>query len=82
MGLQAQQARELLLYAGARDAPQLLASHTEGEAVGVASSHLDEKGGIFLRTLVDAWRLCAYARRDPTVAEIEQLAQGYRVSFA
>ena len=36
----------------------------------------------YLEKLIDAWRLCAYAKREPAAADIERLAQGYRASFA
>ncbi|HEX6691069.1 MAG TPA: hypothetical protein VF110_07985, partial [Burkholderiales bacterium] len=56
---------------------RLLASHTEAEVL-----QLSGKETTYLEKLVDAWRLCAYAKRDPSVADIELLAQGYRASFA
>src|SRR6185295_19081608 len=54
---------------------QLLASHTEGEAVRPA-------GMAYFAALVDAWRSCAYARRLPSNHEVEQLARNYREAFA
>ena len=35
-----------------------------------------------LEKLIAAWRLCAYARRNPAPADIEHLAQGYQSAFA
>ena len=70
-----------LLYRGAlselvhRRGIQLLASHTEGEAVRLA-------GMPYFAALVDAWRRCAYAKREPSAEEIEKLAQGYKEAFA
>ena len=57
---------------------RLLASHTEAEVLELSGKEIHS----YLEKLIDAWRLCAYARRDPAVADIERLAQGYRVSFA
>ena len=54
---------------------QLLPSHTEGEAVRMA-------GLPYFGSLVEAWRLCAYARRMPPAAEVERLAVGYKAAFA
>lgn len=70
-----------LLYRGAlselvhRRGVELLPGHTEGEAVRLA-------GLSYFASLVDAWRRCAYARRNPSPAEVEQLASGYRAAFA
>jgi hypothetical protein len=70
-----------LLYRGAlselvhRRGIRLLASHTEGEAVRLA-------GMPYFASLVDAWRRCAYAKREPSAGEIEKLAQGYKEAFA
>jgi hypothetical protein len=70
-----------LLYRGAlselvhRRGVQLLASHTEGEAVRLARLP-------YFEVLVDAWQRCAYARRMPASAEVEQLAAGYGKAFA
>ncbi len=69
-----------LLYRGAlselvhRRGIELLASHTEGEAVALA-------GMPYFASLVDAWRRCAYAKREPSVEEIGRLAEGYRGAF-
>jgi hypothetical protein len=69
-----------LLYRGAlselvhRRGVQLLASHTEGEAVRLA-------GMPYFAALVDAWRRCAYARRMPSPEEIQSLATTYRAAF-
>jgi hypothetical protein len=54
---------------------ELLASHTEGEAVRLA-------GMPYFASLVDAWRRCAYASRMPSSAEVETLAKGYKGAFA
>ena len=76
-----------LLYRGAlsdlvhRRGVELLASHTEAEALAVACTKLNVPGGLYLETLVKAWREAAYARRDPAPRELERLAQDYR-SFA
>ena len=70
-----------LLYRGAlselvhKRGVQLLASHTEGEAVRLARLP-------YFEVLVDAWQRCAYARRMPASAEVEQLAAGYGKAFA
>jgi len=70
-----------LLYRGAlselvhKRGVQLLASHTEGEAVRLA-------GTPYFALLVDAWRRCAYARRLPPNDEVEQLTKKYRETFA
>ena len=70
-----------LLYRGAlselvhRRGVHLLASHTEGEAVRLA-------GLPYFAALVDAWRACAYARREPSAAQVQALAANYRQAFA
>ena len=70
-----------LLYRGAlselvhKRGVQLLPSHTEGEAVRMA-------GVPYFASLVEAWRLCAYARRIPSGAEVERLAADYKAAFA
>lgn len=70
-----------LLYRGAlselvhRRGVELLASHTEGEAVVLA-------GMPYFASLVDAWRRCAYAKREPSLEEIGTLAEGYKEAFA
>jgi hypothetical protein len=70
-----------LLYRGAlselvhKRGVQLLASHTEGEAARLA-------GMPYFAALVEAWRLCAYARRMPSGADVERLAAEYRAAFA
>ena len=56
----------------------LLASHTEAEVLSLSGQEIHS----YLEKLIDAWRLCAYARRDPAPADIERLAQGYQGSFA
>jgi hypothetical protein len=70
-----------LLYRGAlselvhKRGVQLLASHTEGEAVRLA-------GMPYFGLLVDAWRRCAYAKRFPSHAEVDGLATAYKGAFA
>ena len=54
---------------------QLLASHTEGEAVRLAKL-------AYFGALVDAWQQCAYARRMPQAADVERLANDYKGAFA
>ena len=54
---------------------QLLASHTEGEAVRLA-------GMPYFAALVDVWRACAYGKRELSASRVEQLAAGYREAFA
>jgi hypothetical protein len=69
-----------LLYRGAlselvhRRGVQLLASHTEGEAVRLA-------GMPYFASLVDAWRRCAYASRLPSREEVESLSKTYKAAF-
>jgi len=73
-----------LLYRGAlsnlihKRGVRLLPSHTEAEVLSLSGQDVH----VYLETLIDAWRLCAYARRNPAAADIEQLAQGYQASFA
>ncbi len=73
-----------LLYRGAlselvhKRGVELLASHTEGEALRLAQRGLDEGAGSYLARLVGAWAACAYARRVPAAAEVERLALEYR----
>lgn len=70
-----------LLYRGAlselvhKRGVQLLASHTEGEAVRLARI-------AYFGALVDTWQQCAYARRLPQAADVERLANDYRSAFA
>ena len=70
-----------LLYRGAlselvhKRGVQLVAGHTEGEAVRLA-------GMPYFATLVDAWRRCAYARRIPSSEEIQSLVTTYKAAFA
>ncbi len=70
-----------LLYRGAlselvhKRGVQLLASHTEGEAVRLA-------GMPYFEALVDVWRACAYAKRELSASRVEELAAGYRQAFA
>jgi hypothetical protein len=77
-----------LLYRGAlsdlvhRRGVELLASHTELEALAVARVRVPQPAGTYLEMLVDSWRQSAYARRDPTAADILQLAVAYRTAFA
>jgi len=73
-----------LLYRGAlselvhKRGVELLASHTEGEALRLAQRGLDEGGRSYLARLVGAWAACAYARRLPAAADVERLALEYR----
>jgi hypothetical protein len=73
-----------LLYRGAlsdlvhRRGVELLASHTEAEALHVSLDKLPADGGSYLTHLVLAWRQCAYARREPAGVDVAQLAQGFR----
>jgi len=73
-----------LLYRGSlsnlvhRRGVQLLPSHTEAEVLSLSGQDLHA----YLHNLIDAWRLCAYARRNPAPADIERLAQGYQAAFA
>jgi hypothetical protein len=70
-----------LLYRGAlselvhKRGVQLLASHTEGEAVRLA-------GMLYFASLVDAWRRCAYANRLPTSEEVDALGKSYKATFS
>ena len=70
-----------LLYRGAlselvhKRGVQLVAGHTEGEAVRLA-------GMPYFAALVDAWRRCAYARRIPSSEEIQSLVTTYKAAFA
>jgi hypothetical protein len=70
-----------LLYRGAlselvhKRGVQLLASHTEGEAVRLA-------GMPYFAALVEVWRACAYAKRELSAGRVEELAAGYREAFA
>jgi len=57
---------------------RLLPSHTEAEVLELSGQEVHS----YLENLIDAWRLCAYARRDPLPADIERLAKGYEASFA
>jgi hypothetical protein len=74
-----------LLYRGAlsdlvhRRGVELLASHTELEALQVATRRVDPERSAYLQTLVRIWRECAYSRRAPGRAEVESLADGFRV---
>jgi hypothetical protein len=61
---------------------ELLASHTEGEALRLAQAALGAPAAGYLRSLVGAWAACAYARRPPQVAEVERLALEYRAALA
>ena len=56
---------------------ELLASHTEGEALVLARSALGEPSSVYLGALVRAWAACAYARRAPHPDEVERLAREY-----
>ena len=74
-----------LLYRGAlsdlvhRRGVELLASHTELEALLLAQKRLDPDRSAYLQTLVRTWRECAYSRRAPGRPEVEHLAAGYGV---
>jgi len=61
---------------------ELLASHTEGEALRVAQAVIGPSASGYLGMLVDAWAACAYARRVPAAADVERLAAGYRSALA
>jgi hypothetical protein len=69
-----------LLYRGAlselvhKRGVMLLSSHTEREVLSLSPA---EKHS-YMKDLVVAWQLCAYALRMPSRAEVEGLAQGYR----
>jgi hypothetical protein len=71
-----------LLYRGAlselvhKRGVRLLASHTEGDVIRL-SGDLS-----YLQNLINAWQRCAYARRMPAAAEVEQLAADYGKAFA
>jgi hypothetical protein len=77
-----------LLYRGAlsdlvhRRGVELLASHTELEALQLATKRLDFDRSAYLQTLVRTWRECAYSRRAPGQPEVEHLAAGYTVMAA
>jgi len=74
-----------LLYRGSlsdlvhRRGVELLASHTELEALQLATRRVDPERGAYLQTLVRIWRECAYSRRAPGRPEVESLASGHRV---
>ena len=69
-----------LLYRGAlselvhRRGVMLLPSHTEGEVLRLSP---EEKKN-FMKSLIDAWRRCAYARQALAPGEVERLASDYR----
>jgi hypothetical protein len=77
-----------LLYRGSlsdlvhRRGVELLASHTELEALQLATRRLDSDRSAYLQTLVRTWRECAYSRRPPGRPEVEHLAAGYAVIAA
>jgi len=77
-----------LLYRGAlsdlvhRRGVELLASHTELEALQLAQKRLDPDRSAYLQTLVRTWRECAYSRRSPGSTEVEHLADGFKVVTA
>jgi len=74
-----------LLYRGSlsdlvhRRGVELLASHTELEALQLATRRVDPERSAYLQTLVRIWRECAYSRRAPARLEVESLASGYKV---
>ena len=69
-----------LLYRGAlselvhKRGVMLLSSHTEAEVLGLSPKESQS----YLSQLINVWRLCAYALRMPSRAQVESLAQGYR----
>ena len=69
-----------LLYRGAlselvhRRGVRLLASHTEAEVLALSPQEKNP----YMKQLIELWRQCAYARRDPERSQVEQLAQAYR----
>ena len=71
-----------LLYRGAlselvhKRGVQLLSSHTEGDVLRLSGEQS------FMKELIGAWRMCAYARRMPPAADVERLATDYRAAFA
>jgi hypothetical protein len=71
-----------LLYRGAlselvhKRGVRLLTSHTEGDVL-LLSGELP-----YLKELIAAWRLGAYARRMPEAAQVERLAADYKAAFA
>ena len=77
-----------LLYRGAlsdlvhRRGVELLASHTELEALQLAQKRLDPDRSAYLQTLVRTWRECAYSRRPAGRPEVEHLAEGFKVMAA
>ena len=77
-----------LLYRGAlsdlvhRRGVELLASHTELEALELARKRLDPDRSAYVQTLVRTWRECAYSRRAPGQPEVEHLAAGFSVMAA
>jgi hypothetical protein len=77
-----------LLYRGVlsdlvhRHNVELLASHTEGEALALARASLGAHAAGYLGTLVGAWAACAYAGRAPQAAQVERLALEYRAALA
>ncbi|MEA3194537.1 MAG: hypothetical protein QOD26_2870 [Betaproteobacteria bacterium] len=77
-----------LLYRGAlsdlvhRRGVELLASHTELEALQLAQKRVDAERSAYLQTLVRVWRECAYSRRAPRRPEVESLAADYKVIAA
>jgi hypothetical protein len=77
-----------LLYRGAlsdlvhRRGIELLASHTELEALQLAQKRLDPDPSAYLATLVRTWRECSYSRSMPGQPEVEHLASGFSVMSA
>jgi hypothetical protein len=74
-----------LLYRGAlsdlvhRRGVELLACHTELEALQLAIRRVDPERSAYLQTLVRVWRECAYSKSAPGRPEVEHLAAGYSV---
>jgi hypothetical protein len=73
-----------LLYRGAlsvlihKRGVMLLASHTENEVLSLSPG----ENKPYLKNLIELWRQCAYARRTPQRAQIDELAQAYRAFAA
>lgn len=69
-----------LLYRGAlsvlvhRRGVMLLPSHTENEVLSLSPAENQS----YLKSLIDLWRQCAYARRTPERSQVDALAEGYR----
>ncbi|WGZ92454.1 MAG: hypothetical protein QJT81_11240 [Candidatus Thiothrix putei] len=72
-----------LLYRGAlmrltrHDHLGVKESHTEGDILNLAQSHLSNARLIWLRAATHAWQEIAYAHRTPNTAALELLWQGW-----